>query len=189
VVGAERVVRVEPWLDHLHIAHLADRPVGLLSGGEAQRTSFARVLVLEPEVFFLDEPFAALEAPTRARLGEELAEILDERQIATLFVTHDIDEVAALCKRCVVLDAARVLHDDMATVLERPVSRRALPRSSGCRTCSKPMSSSAPPEAVNQIRGQVEHGRGRVIAASSGWRRQCSPHRGTIRSERLPSAG
>jgi ABC-type Fe3+/spermidine/putrescine transport system ATPase subunit len=73
----------------------------------------------------MDEPFAALDAPTRARLGEELAEIIDEQQIATLFVTHDIDEAADLCDHCLVLDAGSVLQqDNMATVLGRPASRR-----------------------------------------------------------------
>jgi tungstate transport system ATP-binding protein len=125
MAGPARAACVQPWLDRLRIAHLADRPVGSLSGGEAQRTSLARALVLEPEIFFLDEPFAALDAPTRTRLSKELVEILEERQIATLFVTHDIDEAAELCDRCVVIDAGRVLQqDDMATVLERPVSRR-----------------------------------------------------------------
>src|SRR5262245_29913920 len=125
VASPERAACVQPWLDRLHISHLANRPVGSLSGGEAQRTSLARALVLDPEVFFLDEPFAALDAPTRARLADELADILDERQIATLFVTHDIDEAAALCDHCVVLDAGRVLQqDNMATVLARPTSRR-----------------------------------------------------------------
>jgi len=125
MAGPERAARVQPWLDRLHISHLANRLVGSLSGGEAQRTSLARALVLEPEVFFLDEPFAALDAPTRARLAQELAEILDGRQIATLFVTHDIDEAAEMCSRCLVLDAGRVLQQDsMETVLERPTSRR-----------------------------------------------------------------
>ena len=125
VEAAERVARVEPWLERLHIAHLADRSVSALSGGEAQRTSLARALVLEPEIFFLDEPFAALDAPTRARLAEELADILDERKIATLFVTHDIDEAAQMCDRCVVIDAGRVLQQaDMSEVLGRPASAR-----------------------------------------------------------------
>jgi tungstate transport system ATP-binding protein len=125
MAASERAARAQPWLDRLRISHLGDRLAGALSGGEAQRTSLARALVLEPEVFFLDEPFAALDAPTRARLGEELADILDERQIATLFVTHDIEEAAGLCGHCVVLDAGRVLQqDNMATVLARPISRR-----------------------------------------------------------------
>ncbi len=125
VDGPERDARIQPWLKRLRIAHLADRPASSLSGGEAQRTSLARALALDPQVFFLDEPFAALDAPTRARLADELSEILDERQIATLFVTHDFEEAAELCERCVVLDTGHVLQqDDMDAVVERPASRR-----------------------------------------------------------------
>lgn len=125
VPRAQRDTRVRPWLERLRIAHLADRPAASLSGGEAQRASLARALVLDPQVLFLDEPFAALDAPTRVQLAEDLSSILDERRIATLFVTHDIDEAAELCERCAVLDAGRVLQQgEMATVLERPASRR-----------------------------------------------------------------
>jgi len=125
VAAEERARRALPAMDRLRITHLADRPAHLLSGGEAQRTSLARALVLEPEVLFLDEPFAALDAPTRSRLLGELVEILDERRIATLFVTHDLDEAAELCERCLVLDAGRPLQQDaMSAVIERPSSRR-----------------------------------------------------------------
>jgi tungstate transport system ATP-binding protein len=125
VAADERASRALHGMERLRITHLANRPVGSLSGGEAQRTSLARALVLEPEVLFLDEPFAALDAPTRGRLLGELAEILDERRIATLFVTHDLDEAAELCERCLVLDAGRPLQQDTMTgVIERPASRR-----------------------------------------------------------------
>src|SRR6266852_7427600 len=95
--------RVQPWLERLNIAHVAHRPVGTLSGGEAQRTSLARALVLDPEILFLDEPFAALDAPTRRRLVREFANLLRARLIATVFVPHDLAEAPTICDRCVIL--------------------------------------------------------------------------------------
>jgi tungstate transport system ATP-binding protein len=94
---AEREARVQPVLHQLKIAHLADRPIGMLSGGEAQRTSLARAIVLNSEALYLDEPFAALDQPTRRRFVREFAELLLSRRMATVFVTHDFAEAAALC--------------------------------------------------------------------------------------------
>jgi tungstate transport system ATP-binding protein len=120
-----RSADVDAWLERLRISHLAERPIGTLSGGEAQRVSLARALILEPDLLFLDEPFSALDAPTRLRLTEELADLVQERGIATLLVSHDIDEAAAMCERCIVLDEGRVLqHDIMSVVLQNPASRR-----------------------------------------------------------------
>src|SRR5262245_66525936 len=122
---AVRNARVRLMLEPLKIDHLADRPVGMISGGEAQRTSLARALVLDPEVLFLDEPFAALDQPTRRRLTQEFAELLHVRKMATVFVTRDLAEASALCKRCVILDAGAILQDGSpAEVLGRPRTRR-----------------------------------------------------------------
>jgi len=122
---AERAARVRPVLEQLKIAHLADRSVGMLSGGEAQRTSLARALVLDPEVLFLDEPFGALDQPTRRRLVREFDELLRTRRMATVFVTHDLAEASALCDRCAILDAGAILQDEPPTrVLEWPRTRR-----------------------------------------------------------------
>lgn len=125
VSKAERSTRVRPILELLNIAHLADRSISTLSGGEAQRTSLARALALDPEVLFLDEPFAALDQPTRRRLVRELAALLRTQRMATVIVTHDLAEAFALCQRCVILDAGAILQDEpLALVLERPRSRR-----------------------------------------------------------------
>ncbi len=122
---AERNARVRPVLAQLKIDHLADRPMGMLSGGEAQRTSLARALVLDPEVLFLDEPFASLDQPTRRRLVREFAELLRARRMATVFVTHDFAEATALCDRCAIIDAGAVLQDQPPRqVLERPRTPR-----------------------------------------------------------------
>ena len=122
---AERKARVRLMLEQLKIDHLADRSVGMISGGEAQRTSLARALVLDPEVLFLDEPFAALDQPTRRRLVREFAELLRGRRMATVFVSHDFAEAAALCSRCAILDAGAIVQDEPpARVLERPRTSR-----------------------------------------------------------------
>lgn len=82
-------------------------------------------LVLDPEVLFLDEPFAALDQPTRRRLSRELGELLRARRMATVFVTHDIAEASALCDRCTIIDAGALLQEGpMAELIERPRSPR-----------------------------------------------------------------
>jgi len=85
-------LRTEQWLDRLEINHLRDRPANRLSGGEAQRTSLARAFVLQPELLLLDEPFSALDAPTRSRLLQDLHTLLSQTNITTVFITHDLDE-------------------------------------------------------------------------------------------------
>jgi tungstate transport system ATP-binding protein len=107
------------------IADLAERSVAMLSGGEAQRTSLARALVLEPEVLFLDEPFAALDQPTRRRLVREFAELLRARRMATVFVTHDFAEALALCDRCAILDGGAILQNETPKqVQQKPLTPR-----------------------------------------------------------------
>ncbi|MCX8125997.1 MAG: ABC transporter ATP-binding protein [Dehalococcoidia bacterium] len=95
--------RVERWLGRFGIAGLSDRQVSTLSGGEAQRVSLARAFALGPDVMFLDEPFAALDAPTRQSLGRELAMVLRETGTTTVMVTHDRNEALALGDRVAVL--------------------------------------------------------------------------------------
>jgi tungstate transport system ATP-binding protein len=95
--------RTMNWLERLEISHLKDRQGHRLSGGEAQRTSLARAFALQPELLFLDEPFSALDAPTRARLLQDLHALLNETGITTVFITHDLDEALVLGDRVAVL--------------------------------------------------------------------------------------
>lgn len=95
--------RVDTWLERLGISHLAKRPARKVSGGEAQRISLARALVLQPELLLLDEPFSALDAPTRIHLQEDLQAILKDTGITTVFITHDLDEALLLGERVAVL--------------------------------------------------------------------------------------
>ncbi|MDP6665811.1 MAG: ABC transporter ATP-binding protein [Dehalococcoidia bacterium] len=103
IAGSEVKWRVDEWLERLGIAHLADRNARELSGGEAQRASIARGLVLEPDLLLLDEPFAALDEPTRLALHNDLWKILRDVQTATLFVTHNRTEAQTLGDELAVL--------------------------------------------------------------------------------------
>jgi tungstate transport system ATP-binding protein len=95
--------RARDWLGRLGIGTLADRPVDRLSGGEAQRTSLARAFAAGPEVLFLDEPFAALDAPTREGLLDDLGRLLAATGTTTVLVTHDRAEALRLGDRVAVL--------------------------------------------------------------------------------------
>lgn len=92
--------RVNDWLERLGVAHLRDRAAHHLSGGEAQRVSLARAFALKPDLLLLDEPFSALDAPTRRHMLEDLQALLAEIPLTTLFITHDQDE-AMLIGDCV----------------------------------------------------------------------------------------
>ncbi len=104
----ERRARAERWLTRFGVGALAERSSRTLSGGEAQRVSLARAFALEPELLLLDEPFSALDAPTRAALTEDFAAVLAESRRTVVLVTHDHDEAARLADRVAVMIDGRL---------------------------------------------------------------------------------
>lgn len=95
--------RVGRWITSLGIESLAKRRASHLSGGEAQRVSLARAFVLEPDLLLLDEPFAALDPPTHAKLLDDLSSLLKEDHKTAVFVTHNLGEAARVGNRIAVV--------------------------------------------------------------------------------------
>jgi ABC-type Fe3+/spermidine/putrescine transport system ATPase subunit len=93
--------RAAMWLERVGLAGFERRYPETLSGGEAQRVSLARTLIIEPRLILFDEPLSALDAPLRKKLGEEIVSLKAAIGFTGILVTHDIDEARALCDRIV----------------------------------------------------------------------------------------
>lgn len=91
------------WLKQFGIDHLAENRAKNLSGGEAQRLSIARAMATNPEILFLDEPFSALDLPTRRKLLKDFQQILKETGTTTVFISHDYHEVRYLCEDVILM--------------------------------------------------------------------------------------
>lgn len=121
--------RVNHWLERLEISNLRDRTPLNLSGGEAQRVNLARAFVLDPDVLFLDEPFSALDFPTKIDLLEQLGELLITTKTTALFVTHDFMEIPYLTDKVAVIDSGSVIYRGEARdILNHKVEIKAVKR-------------------------------------------------------------
>ncbi|MGE7385258.1 ABC transporter permease [Streptomyces sp. NPDC004126] len=107
------------WLDRLGVGHLAGRKPAQLSGGQAQRVALARALAARPRLLLLDEPLAALDQTTRARVRHTLRTHLGGFGGVCLLVTHDPVEAVSLADRVLVLDHGRALQDAPPTEVTR----------------------------------------------------------------------
>jgi NitT/TauT family transport system ATP-binding protein len=95
-----------------------------LSGGQRQRVALARALCVKPAILLMDEPFSALDAPTREALQDELIRVWREQAVTVLFVTHDIDEAVYLADRVVALGGKPgEVRSSLAIDLGRPRRR------------------------------------------------------------------
>ncbi len=94
---------VDEMLELVGMTHLAQRPIGHLSGGEQQRVAIARCLAQEPEIFLLDEPTASLDWKPQTEILDLVKRIHDSRHLTTLFVTHDLSCLPVACGRVVLM--------------------------------------------------------------------------------------
>jgi len=97
-------------MQRLEVAHLEDRPLDRVSGGERQRVLLARALAQEPEVLLLDEPTTHLDLRHQAGIHDVLGELSRSRGTAVLSVLHDLNLAAMYCDRLILLAAGRVLR-------------------------------------------------------------------------------
>ncbi|MBS1983755.1 MAG: ABC transporter ATP-binding protein [Bdellovibrionales bacterium] len=113
VAPAERAERARVALNQVGLGGALELYPRELSGGMQMRASLARALVTQPEVLFLDEPFAALDEPTRYALDAELRRLWVEARMTIVFVTHSLSEAVYLSERIVALEGrpARVASD------------------------------------------------------------------------------
>lgn len=118
---AKRRARVDTLLDDLGLAAFGERRVDALSGGERQRVALARALAPRPSVLLLDEPLASLDRGLRERLADDLAARLRQADLASVLVTHDLDEAATVADELVLLDAGAVVQSGpVAEVVDAP---------------------------------------------------------------------
>ncbi|MGV9639666.1 ABC transporter ATP-binding protein [Streptomyces sp. NPDC003514] len=135
---ARRRALVRDALESVGLADAAGAYPWQLSGGMQQRVAIARALAYEPRVLLMDEPFAAVDAQTRADLEDLVRGLWRERGITILFVTHDIDEAVYLAERVIVLSASPTVVREQLTV-DLPAGRDQLrtrvdPRFAALRT-------------------------------------------------------
>jgi molybdate transport system ATP-binding protein len=91
----------------LEIESLGERRIDRLSGGEQQRVALARALLTSPQVLLLDEPLASLDRGLKSKIIPYLTRVRDEFRLPMLYVTHDWDEVQALCQEVLILEKGR----------------------------------------------------------------------------------
>ena len=100
--------KVDRWLTSFGISHLKNQKARLLSGGESQRVSLARAFAIEPDVIFLDEPFSALDVPTKELLIDDINKIIKDTNTTAVVVSHDFRDIFRLASKAMVLINGRV---------------------------------------------------------------------------------
>ncbi|MFZ5566309.1 MAG: ABC transporter ATP-binding protein [Pseudomonadota bacterium] len=135
---AQLKARTEASLALVGLTHAAQKRPGEISGGMKQRVGIARALSMEPQVLLMDEPFGALDALTRAKLQDELLEIVARTKSTVVMVTHDVDEAVLLSDKIVMMTngPAATIGEVLTVDLPRPRSRVELaedPRYLHCR--------------------------------------------------------
>jgi NitT/TauT family transport system ATP-binding protein len=119
---SEARARAQEWLTRVGLGSFGDRYPHMLSGGQRKRIGLAQVLIRDPKILLMDEPFGPLDAQTRQIMGNLLLDLWSADRKAVLFVTHDLEEAIALSDRVVIMSAgpASRIIGDWGVKLSRP---------------------------------------------------------------------
>jgi len=122
VPRAEALKRAQDWLARVGLKGFAQRYPHMLSGGQRKRVALAQMLIRDPQILLMDEPFGPLDAQTRQIMGNLLLNLWAANKKAVMFVTHDLEEAIALSDRVVVMSAgpAAGIVGDFRVELPRP---------------------------------------------------------------------
>jgi NitT/TauT family transport system ATP-binding protein len=114
--------RAQTWLARVGLAGFGGRYPHMLSGGQRKRVGLAQVLIRDPKILLMDEPFGALDAQTRQIMGNLLLDLWSADRKAVLFVTHELEEAIALSDRVIIMSAgpAATIVGDWTVPLPRP---------------------------------------------------------------------
>ena len=165
VSRAEATRRARAELAAVGADHLASRPGGALSGGQAARVALARALATGPRLLVLDEPMAALDVTARQEMRRLVARRCTEEGLTLLLVTHDVLDLTALAEDVVVLDRGRVVEQGpTARILSAPRSD-FVAHLTGTAVLTGVIDGDAEAPGLRLPSGQVVHGRPREDAA------------------------
>jgi len=122
---AQLIARTDAALALVGLTPAAQKRPGEISGGMKQRVGIARALAMEPKVLLMDEPFGALDALTRAKLQDELLEIVAKTKATVVMVTHDVDEAVLLSDKIVMMTngPSATIGEVLSVKLARPRNR------------------------------------------------------------------
>ncbi|MGZ5597998.1 MAG: ABC transporter ATP-binding protein [Usitatibacter sp.] len=122
VAESEALTRAQEWLARVGLSGFGDRYPHQLSGGMRKRASLAQMLILDPPLLLMDEPFSALDIQTRQLMENELLELWSANRKSVIFITHDLEEAISLSDRVVVLSAGPATRPigEFAIDLPRP---------------------------------------------------------------------
>ncbi len=122
VASSQARARAQEWLTRVGLGAFAERYPHMLSGGQRKRVGLAQVLIRDPKILLMDEPFGPLDAQTRQIMGNLLLDLWSADKKAVLFVTHDLEEAIALSDRVVIMSAgpASRIIGDWRVPLPRP---------------------------------------------------------------------